>query len=126
MNTEQTEVATKALSIDQIVQADDLKTKTVECPEWGGHVVIKVISKAEQNKVRLSLIGKDGNSENMSAFEQNLFTSSMVEPSINDQQYILLQEKSALVIERILKEIIDLNGMGADEDKKLDAQFQEG
>ena len=126
MSTEQNVVATKALSIDQIVQADDLKTKTVECPEWGGHVVIKVISKAEQNKVRLSLIGKDGNSENMSAFEQNLFTSSMVEPSINDQQYILLQEKSALVIERILKEIIDLNGMGADEDKKLDAQFQEG
>lgn len=119
MAKEATEV--KVLSIEDIVAANDLTTKTIPCPEWGGSVVIRILSKAEQNKVRDTVSGE---ATNMGAFEQELFTSAMVSPEVDGNTYVLLSQKSSLVMERIMREIIDLNGMGEDAAKKKEAEFQ--
>ena len=37
----------KILSIDDILQADDHTTATVDCPEWGGQVEVRSLTRAE-------------------------------------------------------------------------------
>lgn len=109
------------LSIEAIVNANDLTTQEVDCPEWGGKVVIRVLSKAEQNKVRDSV---KADVPDMEGFERQLFCNAMVQPEIDENTYMLLTQKSSIVVERILRAIIDLNGMGDDAAKKKEAEFQ--
>lgn len=39
--------APPVLSIDDILAADDLRTATVDCPEWGGLVEVRALSRQE-------------------------------------------------------------------------------
>lgn len=43
------------LTREQILNADDLKTQEVECPEWGGTVVVKMMTGKERDAFEASL-----------------------------------------------------------------------
>src|SRR4051812_29809096 len=49
-----------ALSRDQILEAKDLETREVDCPEWGGSVLVRALSGRERDAWEASLVQMRG------------------------------------------------------------------
>ena len=116
------------LNKDQILQADDRRTQTVEVPEWGGTVIVKTLSGTERDQfeesilagvkrdfkgvraklVALSIIGEDG---------ERLFTFEEAE---------LLGEKSSLALDRVFGVAQRLSGFTTKDMEELAENLPEG
>jgi hypothetical protein len=48
------------LSRDQILEANDLETREVDCPEWGGSVLVRALSGRERDAWEASLVQMRG------------------------------------------------------------------
>jgi len=101
------------LSAEQILAKNDLKTKKLKIDEWGGEVIITEFNAAERQK-HTEIFGKEGLSSDeviarvvalglVAEDGSRLFTEEQVEG---------LRKKSAVVLERIVKEILTINGLG--------------
>lgn len=99
----------KVLTLEQIVGADDRPTKTVEVPEWGGAVVIRALSKRQQQEVRAASRDTDGNLD-ANRWEDAMLVASLVEPEVDAAQLALLKEKSGAAVEAIVQAIVELQG----------------
>ena len=53
---------TAYLTRDTILQREDIKTVEVECPEWGGTVLVRGMSGVERDKFEASLVVEDDSS----------------------------------------------------------------
>lgn len=53
------------LTKEQILDADDRKFETVECPEWGGEVRLKSITGAQRDDYETSVISGNGTDRKM-------------------------------------------------------------
>ena len=50
----------KALTRDEILGADDLKTESVKVPEWGGTVLVRELTGAERDEWEASVVKTNG------------------------------------------------------------------
>lgn len=50
----------KVLSRDEILNCQDLQTETVDCPEWGGAVIVRPLSGAERDRFEQSNLIRKG------------------------------------------------------------------
>ena len=58
----------KILTRDEILAADDLKTKTVQVPEWGGSVKVRTLMGYQRDRFEASIVkGKVVSMENLRA-----------------------------------------------------------
>lgn len=100
------------LTFDQILAADDLETQTVLVPEWGGEVKVKAFSKAQQSAMRLAATvksvkdGKVVEELDNTKLEAAMLACGLAVPTITLEQAEQLQQKSAGVVDRILKAIM--------------------
>lgn len=88
------------LSKGAILAADDVKLKTVEVPEWGGSVCIRVISGADRDKFEQSYSDKD-----MGMFRVRFLAASICDENgarlFSDDEIEELGRKSSVVINRL-------------------------
>jgi len=121
MTTEKTE--SRVLTLDEILHAGDLETLTVPVPEWDGAVVIQSMTKAVQQDLRRKAMnGKDLDNDR---FEMLLFIQSVIEPTMGEEHYEALRQKSATAIDRVNKAILNLNGISPEAQKEADRSFRD-
>lgn len=109
----------KYLGKEQIINANDLDTKEVEVPEWGGVVLLKAMSGKERDSFEASLQGKEPGSINLDNARAKLASKCIVDENgkriFNDKEIEILGRKSAAALDRIFTEAKKMNGIG-DED----------
>lgn len=108
------------LSKEQILAADDLKSETVDVPEWGGSVIVRMMSGAARDAYEASMIVmKDGKRvADLSNMRAKLVAATLVDeagnPMFSEDEVTALAAKSAAALERIASVAQRLNGLGAD------------
>lgn len=113
------------LSLRDIIDAQDLAERELEVPEWGGNVLLRELSLAEIEAVRARARELSGGGEiDDTHFALNLVAATMADPDLTPEQAALLGEKSNAVLQRVLVEVLDLNGLG-EELKQIAERFQD-
>lgn len=117
------------LSKDAILSADDLESKEVEVPEWGGSVIVKAMSGEERDAFENSLTKRrpviagprKGEMETIpdtSNVHAKLVARTIVDPDgarlFNDGEIVALGKKSAAALQRVWDVAAELSGIGAD------------
>jgi hypothetical protein len=92
------------LKIDEIKAADDLKSEEVEVPEWGGKVIVRMMTGRERDAFEASvmLAGKKPNYDNLRA---RLVALTVIDEEGNrlfsEKDIEWLGQKSAAALEKI-------------------------
>jgi hypothetical protein len=112
----------KILTRQDIVDAQDIQTETVEVPEWGGAVIVKMMSGAQRDQYVQSAttLRPDGTREtNMVNVQSRLVVMCAVDEQGNllfgPDEVEHLGRKSAKAIERVFTVASRLNGLGSDD-----------
>ena len=107
------------LSKEQILAVSDLKTEEVSVPEWGGSVVVRMMTGADRDSFESSMVtvNADGTrSPNMVNMRAKLVALTMVGEDGNllfsVDEIGHLAGKSAAALERVFNVAQRLNGMG--------------
>ena len=120
------------LGRDDILGADDLKQRRVECPEWGGTVIVREMTGTQREAFEQAVVStNDGdaraNTTNLRAW---LASYTMVDEAgellFSADDVRALGDKSAGALIRVCNEAQNLNGIGADEVEELIEDFGDG
>jgi len=117
------------LTAEQILAADDIETRTVPVPEWGGAVLMRTMSGKVRDSyneiVQSRLVGKGKNRKvgSYKGLTVSLLHKCLVKqdgsPLFKREQLIAFQEKSSEVIGRLQKIAIEMNGLSDEEVEDL-------
>lgn len=111
----------KILSKAEIFAASDLKTETVEVPEWGGAVVIRAMTGTQRDAYEQSLM-KRGDDGKFTVDTDGMRAKLVLYTAVDEQGNALftaddlaaLSGKSAAVIERLALAAQRMNGLASD------------
>lgn len=109
---------TKYLSRDQILGYNDLETKEVEVPEWGGTIRVRSLTGKEWAGVEDSLRSKNGTPASHAGFREWLVAMAAVDEkgeqlfSLEDVE--LLGKKNWTALERVSVVVVDISGATPD------------
>lgn len=95
-------------SLDQILQADDTKRAgvPVDVPEWGVRVLVRGLTRAEATAWTALTTEEES--------DVHLLQCALVEPRLTAEQALELRNtKSAAAVRRVLREVIEVSGLGA-------------
>jgi hypothetical protein len=102
------------LTREAILSAQDLKTETVKVPEWGGEVIVSMMTAATRDAWEMSLVG-DGKTFNTSNMSARLLAHCAIDEKGNrlftDKDAEALGKRSARAMSRCVKVIQRLNGL---------------
>lgn len=119
------------LTRQQILEADDTKYETVECPEWGGDVRLRSISGAKRDQYEQSLVEERGNSRKMNlrnARAKLIILCAVDEtgrPLFTSEDLRALGAKNAAPLDRLFDVARKLTGMSDNDVEKLTENFGE-
>ncbi|SOZ99450.1 conserved hypothetical protein [Cupriavidus taiwanensis] len=109
------------LSKEQILAADDIKTEIVDVPEWGGSVIIRMMSGTARDAYEASMVGfKNGQRvADLTNMRAKLVAATLVDESgeplfADEADIVALAAKSASALERLFKVAQRINGLGND------------
>lgn len=112
------------LTIDQIVNADDLQTKIVDVPAWGGSVKVRELTKQAQIQCR-NMATNDEGVLDVDKLELALLCFAIIEPALTAEHIEILKTKNSHVIDEILDNVYNLNSMDKEAIAKTRAEFRE-
>lgn len=113
------------LTLEQIAHAKDLSTREMTVPEWGGTILLQELSLQEIEDVRTRAREHAAGGEiDDTFFSIHLVAATMADPDISVEQAGLLGQKSNSVLQRVLMEVLDINGLG-EELKQIAERFQD-
>jgi len=107
-----------SLTRDQILAAPDLKTESVPVPEWGGEVLVRMMTASERDDFEAKLFVGEGEKRrvNQKDFRARLCAIVLVDDKgerlfkVDDVE--LLGRKSAAALERVFEVAQRINGLG--------------
>jgi hypothetical protein len=106
------------LSREQIIGADDRKTKDVPVPEWGGTVRVRGLSGRERDSYEASIVQVSSSGSRRVSLENlraRLVSFACVDEEGNrlfsDDDVLALGDKSAAALERVFDEARKLSGL---------------
>lgn len=112
------------LTADQLLGADDLRSETMDIPEWGGAVKVQALSVRALNECnRKATVGGEVDAEKITV---QVVIEGLVEPKLTDDMAGQLAMKSAAVINRIGAKIFELSGVDDATLAGNEARFSEG
>lgn len=103
------------LSKDQILGAEDLKTQTVEVPEWGGDVVVSEMSAVDRMEWELDAFDEDGkpSAENWKVkLAARCIVDENGERMFSADDLAAFGKKSGKAIDRVYMAALEVNAMG--------------
>jgi hypothetical protein len=112
------------LTREAILSAPDITEKEVDVPEWGGSVLIRTMTKAQQVKLRREAMVDGSLSEDR--LEILIFVHGVVEPQFTAEDHDTLKGKSASAMDRVLLEIYRGSGMTKEEAARIERAFPGG
>jgi hypothetical protein len=109
------------LTRDEILGADDLKSETVEVPEWGGTVIVRELTGAERDTWEASVVKTNGaavsiDSHNMRA---KLVALCIIDDEgkrlFTEKDVVKLGNKAAAALDRVTDVARKLSRIGEEE-----------
>ena len=104
---------------DRIIAADDIGKHLVEVPEWGVTVEVRTISAGMRSRMLKSAQTDDGGVDIDKLYPMLLiatcFDPELDEPVFTDDDFGVIQDKSANAVETIAKVAMEMSGMAAGE-----------
>src|SRR5688572_25748018 len=119
------------LTREQILEADDTRYETVECPEWGGDVRLRSISGTKRDAYEQSLVEERGTSRKMNlrnARAKLIILCAIDEtgrPLFTSEDLRGLGNKNAAPLDRLFDAARKLTGMSDNDVEKLTENFGE-
>lgn len=119
------------LNRDQILQAKDLVTETVEVPEWGGSVLVKSLTGAERDQFEAAIVEQKGRDTkvNMRNARARLVALSVVDEEgkklFSPNDVSLLGAKSAAALQRVFNVAMRLSGISEEDVRELTEELEE-
>ena len=118
------------LTREQILNANDLKTEEVNVPEWGGTVVIKMMTGKQRDAFEASLMGevdpKNPKSQKMvyNNIRAKLVAMSIIDPATKELMFNVadvevLGTKSAAALDRVFTASQKLSGVTEEDVEEL-------
>jgi len=113
----------QALSLAQIKDVQDITVENLYVPQWDGYVKIKSISKRQMREIKRASRDNANGEIDDDVLEMNIFIEGMVEPTVTEEDYEVLLDKSAAAMGLITKGILDISRMSdeavTDEEKSF-------
>ena len=116
----------KILSLDDILAVSDLGEKTVEVAEWGGAVVVRGMTKREQQQLRKQATDPLTGQICLDKMEILMLAHCLSEPSVTAEQAEQLAQKSAAAFDKVLTAIMDVAGLSEEVQKQALKSFRPG
>ena len=119
------------LTRDQILQANDLVTETVEVPEWGGSVFVKSLTGVERDQFEAAIVELKGRDTkiNMRNARARLVALSVVDEEgkkvFSPNDISLLGAKSAAALQRVFHVAMRLSGTSEEDVRELTEELEE-
>ena len=113
------------LTKEQIVAVNAITTEIVSVPEWGGDVLVKVMSGPERDAFESSIFEQKGKDiqRNLGNLRAKLVSKCLVDEKGNrlfsDKEIEIIGKKSAKVLDRIYEVCVKLNGIGPKDVEEL-------
>jgi hypothetical protein len=101
----------RVITLEDLVAINDLPEEIVEIPEWDG-LAVRIRGMTKQQEMELRREAQAGGEWDPDAWELGLLTRCIVEPALSPDGAAVLRGKSAGAIDRILKRILALSGLG--------------
>jgi hypothetical protein len=117
------------LSKIQILTADDLVTRDISVPEWGGEVRIKTLTGAERDQYEADSVkmNKGKREVNMANMRARLIAMCAVDengqPLFTRADVMKLGQKSAVALERVFDAAATMSGMSDEDVNELAGNF---
>lgn len=123
--------ATKVLGKDDILNADDMKTESVDVPEWGGEVIIKTLTARQKDAWEASIVKQgSGTKMNLIDMRARLVVVSIVDDQgkrvFADSDVGKLTQKFCKAVDRVFDAAQRLNKMTDDDVKDLEGNCEAG
>jgi len=120
----------KQLSINDILNTNDIKTKKIDIPEWGGFVEIRSMTGESRDAYEESVFRKMDNGEyerDLSNARAKLIAACVYGPDgqrmfKSDNQVKALGSKSAIVLDRLFAECQNLNSISQQDMDELEGK----
>lgn len=110
------------LNRNQILEAKDIKTETVDVPEWGGEVLLKLLTGKERDEFEASSTDRQNNLK-----KDNIRAKLVLKCAINEDFTPMFQPadlealgaKSSTALDRVFWVAMKLNKMGQTDIEEL-------
>lgn len=113
------------LSRDAILAADDLPTRDVEVPEWGGTVRVKTLTGEERDAFEAAIVRRNGRNvtQNLANIRARLVANTLVDEQgrrlFKFSDIEALGRKSALALDRVFTAASELSGLNPEDIDEL-------
>ena len=101
----------KYLNAESILAAEDFKYAEVECPEWGGTVRVRSLSGGQRAQITQRV-----NDKQLDELDELLTVMACVDEDgsriFTNKDIASLKKKSAAVVTRIAKKVLEISGIG--------------
>lgn len=118
------------LTRDQILQANDIQSRTIAVPEWGGEVRVRGLTGTERDRYEASLLQErkgGGYKQNLRNARTRLVVLGCVDEQgrrlFNDGDIEALAARSAAALERVFAAIREMSGMTEADIEELTENF---
>ena len=113
----------RIVSLDEALGADDLPERVVSVPQWGrgAAVRIKALTKGQQRSIRHRATVRG--EVDQDKLELLLFVEGVVEPKFTPAHAQALLEKSWGAVDGVIKEVMTLSGMLAEQREEAVRRF---
>lgn len=114
-------------TVDQILEAAprDIRTETIEVPEWNCSVVIKSLTAAEKARIRQVGIQPGNPAVAWGEMEIEQFLAGVAEPKFNRHQVQKLHQTSSIGFGRVIDAHDELAEMSKEELRKAQQDFRD-
>lgn len=113
--------APRILTIDEVLNADDLAETVVDVPEWGGQVKVKALGWADVVTCREeATVAGEVVPERL---QLRMLFHGMVDPKLREDQVELLRHKHRRALERVLSTIEEISGLSEPSAEAAAARF---
>lgn len=108
------------LTKTQILEAKDLRTQVVNVPEWGGDVLVRLLTAAEREEITSIWIqhaNADDSTKSTLTRDAMLLRCTVDEsgnPLFDDSDLPALKKKCSVAIGRVIDAALTMNAMAAD------------
>lgn len=117
------------LSKKQILEINDIETKDVDVPEWGGKVRVRGLNGAERDEFEQSMVERKGKryEANLRNARARLVSLAAIDAQGNrlfsDADVKALGQKSAHALNRVYEVVRDLSGLTEEDVDELAENF---
>jgi hypothetical protein len=114
-----------ALTIDQIVKASKIEVEEFEVPEWDGTVMLRGVSKRDQQVIWKEASGDsdDPTDMNTALLNKLLLQHGMVDPVVNDDAFEKLSDGYAGTLDKIVLKIMKISRFSDADLKAVQRKF---